>query len=207
MSQYRAYFVPNWMDPSGLAFVSVGMLSADCELFREASTNRCYMKCLIKDQFGGYLRTMIACGLPRDDTKWDDPGDVLGHNCYNYACDIFDSNNTDGWDYEHPGGNLPDPSEVNCPGITARAKADGMQDTDADGSCPCRTHKVFLVVAANDDYHWYREDSDGKWSHKRGGSAISDVDASGNIITDPSVADYRYPTITYEKCGYLCAPN
>ena len=150
---------------------------------------------------------MIACGLPRDDTKWDDPGVVRGHNCYNYACDIFDSNNTDFNDYQHPGGSRPDINQVSCPEITSRAKADGLQDTADDGSCPCGTHKVFLVVAPNRDYHWYREDSDGKWSHKRGGTTISGVDASGNVITDPSAADYSYPSITYEKCGYLCAPN
>jgi hypothetical protein len=35
------------------------------------------------------------------------------------------------------------------------------------------------------DYHWYRQDNDGNWSHKIGKSNISKLDKSGKIITDP----------------------
>jgi len=43
------------------------------------------------------------------------------------------------------------------------------------------------------DYHWYRKDSNGKWSHKRGLTAITNVDASGKTITNPKTCnrDYR----------------
>lgn len=39
------------------------------------------------------------------------------------------------------------------------------------------------------DYHWYRRDEDGTWSHKPGSTPISTTDASGNIIYDPQSCD------------------
>jgi len=33
-------------------------------------------------------------------------------------------------------------------------------------------YAVLLVVMPNGDYHWYREDGDGTWSHKRGGTPV-----------------------------------
>ena len=87
--------------------------------------------------------------------------------------------------------------------------------------CPDGYHSVFLAVDEGNDYHWYRKDDNtiknkhGKkvntWSHKPGGTAVTDKDASGNIITDPAAAnkDYRNSgvDVNYKNCGYLCAPN
>ena len=42
------------------------------------------------------------------------------------------------------------------------------------------------------DYHWYRMDNHGRWSHKPGNTEIRDVDASGNYIYDPQTADRDY---------------
>lgn len=39
------------------------------------------------------------------------------------------------------------------------------------------------------DYHWYRQNDDGTWSHKRGINGISDVDDSDNIIYNPQECD------------------
>ena len=47
------------------------------------------------------------------------------------------------------------------------------------------------------DYHWYRKDSNGMWSHKRGYNYITNVDASGNLISDPLNADRDYGTCDY----------
>lgn len=35
------------------------------------------------------------------------------------------------------------------------------------------------------DFHWYRLDRNGKWSHKPGTTAITDRDGIGGIIADP----------------------
>lgn len=84
-----------------------------------------------------------------------------------------------------------------------------MSRTDLGGNCPTCTHKVYLVIAPEVDYHWYRQDSNGKWSHKRGTTPAQNVDASGAPIPDPKRADSNYGgRYNYSvKCGYLCAPN
>jgi hypothetical protein len=39
------------------------------------------------------------------------------------------------------------------------------------------------------DYHWYRQDKDGMWSHKPGHSEATNLDGSGNEIYDPRACD------------------
>ena len=39
------------------------------------------------------------------------------------------------------------------------------------------------------DYHWYRQNSDGTWSHKPGTTAVRRTDNSGNHIIDPETCD------------------
>ena len=39
------------------------------------------------------------------------------------------------------------------------------------------------------DYHFYRQDSDGFWSHKQGKDKIKRYDAAFDIIRDPKKAD------------------
>lgn len=59
---------------------------------------------------------------------------------------------------------------------------------DANFICPAGTYKVALVLSSY-DYHWYRQDSDGYWSHKRGNTPITRLDNSGNLIVDPRTAN------------------
>jgi hypothetical protein len=77
--------------------------------------------------------------------------------------------------------------------------------------CPSGYHKVMLVIAPGVDYHWYRQDTDGKWSHKPGITPITNLDASGKPIADPAKADRDYssqegPNYT-DVCGVLCAKD
>ena len=55
-----------------------------------------------------------------------------------------------------------------------------------------RQYKVALVIAPGYDYHWYRQDADAGWSHKRGLTAIDFRDASGNSIRNPQTANRNY---------------
>ena len=49
--------------------------------------------------------------------------------------------------------------------------------------------QVALVIAPNRDYHWYRQNSDGTWSHKPGKTAVVKVDRPNEIIYDPETCD------------------
>ena len=65
--------------------------------------------------------------------------------------------------------------------------------------CPAGTYKVALVIS-NNDYHWYRQDSDGLWSHKPGITPVTRLDASNKYIVDPFTADWGNYT---EFVGYF----
>ncbi|MBQ3214728.1 MAG: hypothetical protein IJB11_01270, partial [Oscillospiraceae bacterium] len=61
-------------------------------------------------------------------------------------------------------------------------------------ACPSGTYKVALVIApttanGTPDYHWYRQDPSGLWSHKQGTTQIKQVDNSEHFITDPEIAN------------------
>ena len=54
------------------------------------------------------------------------------------------------------------------------------------------------------EYHWYRQNPDGTWSHKQGGDMPSDKDYSDDLILDPQTADIRYEEDgKYEFVGYF----
>ena len=159
-------------------------------------------------------------GVPRNDSHWNDPSRVRTNNCYEYAC------NRDGipGSFDNPGegptvspyappGPIKRGDVIDCATMIARSKADGAVDYNGK-CCPSGYHLVYLVVApgaAGDpgvDYHWYRKDDGGGWSHKRGASSVTTTDASGKNIADPAAADKKYQTHDYKKnCGYLCLPN
>jgi hypothetical protein len=115
------------------------------------------------------------------------------NNCYNYGCDKRTDN------YAQPGGGLS-MSQMNCGDATSGALADGLRPCTTGHCHPCH-HRVALVIAPGDDYHWYRQGPDGMWSHKRGCAAAKNVDESNNPIADPSTAD-RGPYTDF--CGYFC---
>lgn len=77
-----------------------------------------------------------------------------------------------------------------------------------------RTAKGDVRVRGN-DYHWYRQDIDGLWSHKPGFGNIMNVDGAGKPITDPAAAinnhETNYPGYTIKtnysnQGGYLWVP-
>jgi len=133
---------------------------------------------------------------------WNDGDGVeSNNNCYNYGCDI--PTNT----YAQPGKAhailLDWPADMNCGAVTAGAVADGLAPINCDEGCGCDEcrHQVALVISPGWDYHWYRKDRDGRWSHKMDGSPATNLDNSGNIITDPRTADRGSYTVF---CGCFC---
>lgn len=133
---------------------------------------------------------------------WNDADGIqFNNNCYNYGCD------TQTGTYAQPGrasGIILDwPDDMNCNAVIAGAVADGLQLVNCDAGCGCKEcwHQVALVISPRWDYHWYRKDRDNKWSHKMGGTPATNLDNSGNIITDPRTADRGSYTIF---CGCFC---
>jgi len=89
------------------------------------------------------------------------------NNCYNYVCNIqTDTLAQPG----QVGGCVP--SEINCDEYIKAAKSDGLKEIVCDESCPKCCHKVALVIWPGVDFHWYRQDDNGSWSHKPGMTAV-----------------------------------
>jgi hypothetical protein len=56
-----------------------------------------------------------------------------------------------------------------------------------------REYKIVGVMCKGWDFHFYRQDSDGYWSHKRGtNSGISQYDAAGIKILNPANCNRNY---------------
>jgi hypothetical protein len=93
---------------------------------------------------------------------------------------------------------------LTCANVTAGAVGDGLVVANCNNACPRGSFKVALVInptPGSNDYHWYRQDSNGNWSHKPGGTDATNVDNSGNPIVDPRTAD-RGGYTTF--CGCFC---
>ncbi len=141
---------------------------------------------------------------------WNDPAYQGCNNCYNYGCDI----RTD--TFAQPGyAHGASYSALTCSDVGNAAIADGLV-SQPEKTCKGCTHLVALVVASGGDpgeqtdYHWYRLDDNGRWSHKPGGHPATDLDASDKPITNPETADrYYYYQADYildynTFCGYYC---
>ena len=85
-----------------------------------------------------------------------------------------------------------------CENVGVAARRDGLTPVVSASNSPAQGLSVALVVWPGEDYHWYRLDSNGKWSHKPGSSPVRNRDDSNKLITDPETCD----TGPYNWCGY-----
>ena len=147
------------------------------------------------------------------------------HNCFAYALDYVDMPddklcNANGCDipFHQPGrkSGYPKWSQIKgkrCPDLIGRLKGDipSIERTTFTKKCPRGYYKIALVVDPKNDYHFYRQDADGMWSHKPGGTKVTRLDASGRPIYNPELADRDYRkegNLNYKKfCSYLCVPK
>jgi hypothetical protein len=149
-----------------------------------------------------------VCSVPSyTPSYWNDSGTIqYGNNCYNY------SNNVRTDTFAQPGRRAGPPSypygAIDCANVGPAAVADGLEALPASGKCDKwwvfwkRHTKLALVIAPGWDYHWYRLGPDGMWTHKPGGTPATNLDNSGNPISNPETADRGSYTVF---CGYYCS--
>ncbi len=132
---------------------------------------------------------------------WNDGGRIqLSTNCYAYVLDR--PTGPPGMTFLQPGQlsgeSFTSMSDINAEKIIEFTKADAefagfvFEAITADHACAVGTYKIALVVHPLKDYHWYRQNPDGTWSGKSGQTAVTDKDASGNVVYDPRAADRDY---------------
>ena len=138
---------------------------------------------------------------PYNPNAWNDHGVVeWNNNDYNYSA------NKKTGTFAQPGragGRLVSGPPFTCSDVLAAAIADGFVPWVADVPCSNYDYKVAFVVdpRPTGDYHSYRQDRGGNWSHKPGGTEATNLDKSGNPISDPRTADRGGYT---EFCAFMC---
>ena len=100
-------------------------------------------------------------------------------------------------------------SETTCPKLIERVLCDNnnikvINSNDDNFDCGPNHYKGSLSVDPGKMYHFYREDEGGNWSHKDGGRDVTNLDYSGNKISDPKYSDTGRYT---EFCSYFCVPK
>jgi hypothetical protein len=73
----------------------------------------------------------------------------------------------------------------------------GYQPTNIDG------HYLVAMFVSAEDFHWYRQDDTGYWSHKNGHAPPADTGADGRRIRDPRDA----PLPGYHCSGFYRVPK
>lgn len=138
-------------------------------------------------------------------TNWNSPTVVNNVNCYGYALNNQTNphNNYDIWPLQQPGefssGNhYFSPDNCTFSYIKSCIEADFsaynleynlnlicISEVDRFSAVPLGSYKICLAIDPGVEYHFYRQNSDGYWSHKYGNLNVSNVDQNNNIITDP----------------------
>lgn len=147
------------------------------------------------------------------------------HNCYSYFLNLHSSKATEICKNEfnrenycrrsQPGYASGYPAlkkkDFNCKTIVKRTIDDNpkMFKVKGNKSCPPDFYKGAIVVAPGIDYHYYRLNDEGIWTHKPGYKPSTYLDAKNNVIKDPKTADRNYgPELNYKDfCGYTCVPR
>jgi hypothetical protein len=128
---------------------------------------------------------------------WNNPAVQPNNNCYNYANDH--ATNT----FAQPGrAHGKQTSIMDCGHVQPAAVADGLAAAP-NFTAPLAAGAgwyVALVIWPGSDYHWYRQDIVGCWSHKPGSTAARNVDNAGKQISDPKTCD-RGPYTVF--CDYM----
>jgi len=159
--------------------------------------------------------------LPYNPDKFNkEKGIKESHNCYAYAFDYVHLPKKCTKDscpiaYPQPGrkSGYPSWSSVDgkrCPDIIARIIGDipGVKLTGFKDKCGKSRRKIAVVADPENDYHFYRQDADGYWSHKPGATDVTRLDKKGHLIYNPQLASRQGDNLNYKLfCSFMCVPT
>ena len=102
--------------------------------------------------------------------------------------------------------------EYTCPEIEKRTLSDNPTIYKLDSikdKCDPKFYKGAMVTAPGRDYHYYRLNDEGIWTHKPGYKPITHYDSKNRRVIDPQLAARDYGgTLNYKNfCGYYCVPR
>jgi hypothetical protein len=166
----------------------------------------------IKETLVMILSPLSNSELSYNPTRWNKKDDNIQkyNNCYAYATNDLRKDRTR---KPHPGnlsGTETNEKDYLCPTMNKYLLEDhpGAYKVDFNEPCKCNYFKAHLVVDPKTDFHLYRQDSNGYWSHKPGSRKVTNTDASGNYIMNPEMADREYKKFNYtDSCMFFCMPH
>ncbi len=150
------------------------------------------------------------------------------HNCFAYAMNVKDQGKIKACREENkcgfhvPGKTKGHPDFTGqlgktCGDVIGRTMADVPNGylIDFQNTCKKGYSKIGVVVDEENDLHYYRQDSNGWWSHKPGGRSVTNKDAVGAKIYAPHRASRFYKRedendhdLNYDSfCSYMCVPR
>ena len=144
--------------------------------------------------------------------KWNLKKNIKhNHNCYSYAADHFNPHRKGKPQPGYFSGyNHIQENEYECKNFYNRIQNDIPSSYLTSFEEPCKKgfHKAFMAIddkPEDKDYHFFRQDSRGLWSHKPGRTEVQDVDASQKKIENPLTANRDYTHFAYKKpCFFFC---
>tara|TARA_B100000408_G_C10202781_1_gene183603 strand:- start:118 stop:660 length:543 start_codon:yes stop_codon:yes gene_type:complete len=152
---------------------------------------------------------------------WDNlrEQDLKITNCYGYAFNLVEKNPDPNNTHKIQPGEISNSSLDNntCDNIIKNIEKDNnlkLRKVTLHESLPCDHYRIAIVIDNKGDYkdyHFYRQDNDGYWSHKQGKGKVHRHDASSKLILDPENADRNYSKYDTNKdkynyeifCGYF----
>jgi hypothetical protein len=141
----------------------------------------------------------------------EEPSIKKTHNCYAYMLNkinkFFKSKPQPGYSKGYP--HMTDNELKKCSCLLERVQADipDFHMTSFEKKCPAGYSKGYAAIdtSNNPDYHFYRLNPDGTWSHKPGATSVQLKDYNGKIIIQPDKAYRKSDSHFYDQsCGYFC---
>jgi len=130
------------------------------------------------------------------------------HNCYTYALGkIVPGLKSKAQPGYASGYNHINNNNFDCKTFRERLKKDspGSYLEKFDNSCLPGFYKVFLALDPKNDYHWWRQNKDKYWSHKPGGTDVTNLDADNKKIKNPVLSNRNFKHRNYYKsCFFGC---
>jgi hypothetical protein len=155
----------------------------------------------------------VSGSEPIDRSFYNNSKEVLRHNCMSYAFGEKMKKAPLG-SKQQPGNKSKAYTHVdlsNCDDIVQRILDDyhgSVYQLKGDQYQACKKGwaKVIVAVSPNSDFHFYRQEADGFFTHKRGLTHTTGKDACNKKITDPlkSCRNYGHGLNYKLLCGTFC---
>ena len=131
------------------------------------------------------------------------------NNCYSYALNDHSPSRIQ---KAIPGNSNSSSDIYTCSFLMEGLKRDHpeMFISEYDQPCGRGFHKIYAATSGTDedglnDFHFWRQDSDGLWSHKPGSDYPLRHDGNNRIIQNPDFSNRTFGDRSYiTPCGFFC---